>query len=82
MDTAPIGNLGERMKKRAEEYSYQAVFTAPEAQVLVVDDNSINRKVFTNLLKATKVMIDEAAGAWSVLGWQGKSNMMLYFWII
>lgn len=62
INTEPIGNLGERIKKRATEYSYRAVFTAPEAQVLVVDDNSVNRKVFTNLLKETKVMIDEAAG--------------------
>ena len=62
IDAEPIGNLGERIKKRATEYSYRAVFTAPEAQVLVVDDNSVNRKVFTNLLKETKVMIDEAAG--------------------
>ena len=62
MDAEPIGNLGERIKKRALEYSYQAAFTAPEAQVLVVDDNAVNRKVFANLLKETRVMIDEAAG--------------------
>ncbi len=40
IDAEPIGNLGERIKKRATEYSYQAAFTAPQAQVLVVDDNS------------------------------------------
>lgn len=62
IDAEPIGNLGERIKKRATEYSYQAAFTAPQAQVLVVDDNSVNRKVFAGLLKETKVMVDEAAG--------------------
>lgn len=62
MNKEPIGNLGERIRKRATEYSYQAAFTAPQAQVLVVDDNSVNRKVFVSLLKATKVMVDEAAG--------------------
>ncbi len=79
MDTAPIGNLGERMKKRAEEYSYQAVFTAPEAQVLVVDDNSVNRKVFTNLLKATKVMIDEAAGGMECIRLAGEKQYDVIF---
>ena len=54
--------MGERIRKRATEYSYQAAFTAPQAQVLVEDDNSVNRKVFVSLLKATKVMVDEAAG--------------------
>jgi len=62
VNAEPIGNLGERIRKRATEYSYQVAFTAPKAQVLVVDDNAVNRKVFANLLKATKVAIDEAAG--------------------
>jgi len=35
-------------------------FTAPEAKILVVDDNRMNLKVFTNLLKNTKMQIFEA----------------------
>ena len=42
--------------------TYSAEFTAPEAKVLVVDDNEMNRKVFKNLLKKTKVIISEASG--------------------
>ncbi|RKI38087.1 response regulator [bacterium D16-51] len=79
MDTAPIGNLGERIKKRAAEYSYQAVFTAPDARVLVVDDNSVNRKVFTNLLKATKVVIDEAAGGMECIRLAGEKQYDVIF---
>lgn len=67
IDTEPIGNLGERIKERAAVYSYQAKFTAPKAQVLVVDDNSVNRRVFANLLKATEVIIDEAGGGMECL---------------
>lgn len=61
MDKEPIGNLEERIRQQATEYSYDVTFTAPEAQILVVDDNAVNRKVFVNLLKATKVKIDEAS---------------------
>lgn len=56
----PIGNLDERIKKLAAQQKYEVSFQAPEAHILVVDDNSINRKVFVNLLKQTKVQIDEA----------------------
>lgn len=57
----PIGNLEQRIKNQTTEHTYQVMFTAPEAEVLVVDDNVVNRRVFVNLLKATKIKIDEAA---------------------
>lgn len=61
IDFEPIGNLEERIRQQAVGYSYNVMFTAPKANILVVDDNAINRKVFVNLLKETKVNIDEAA---------------------
>ncbi len=61
IDAEPIGNLEERIRQQTLEYNYDVTFTAPEAHVLVVDDNTINRKVFINLLKETKIKIDEAA---------------------
>lgn len=61
VDKEPIGNLEERIRQQATDYSYNAMFTAPEAEILVVDDNPVNRKVFINLLKATKVKIDGAS---------------------
>ena len=60
VDAEPIGNLEERLKEQTVQYTYDATFIAPDAHVLVVDDNTINRKVFRNLLKQTKVQIDEA----------------------
>lgn len=62
VDAEPIGNLEKRIREQAVGYSYHVTFTAPKAHILVVDDNSINRKVFVNLLKETKVNIDEASG--------------------
>lgn len=36
-------------------------FTAPEARVLIVDDNDMNRVVLSALMKETKVRVDQAA---------------------
>ena len=60
IDSTPVGNLEERIKKHSTEYSYMAAFTAPDAELLVVDDNATNLKVFVNLLKCTKVNVDVA----------------------
>lgn len=60
VSSEPIGDLEERIKRLPSEYQYSASFTAPEAHILVVDDNAINRNVFMGLLKQTKVNIDEA----------------------
>lgn len=60
IDKEPIGDLEERIKNLANNYSYDASFIAPNARILSVDDNKINRKVFMQLLKDTKVQIDEA----------------------
>ena len=79
IDAEPIGDLGERIKKRATEYSYQVTFTAPDAKVLVVDDNSMNRKVFANLLKSTGVMIDEAAGGLECIRLVGENQYDVIF---
>ncbi len=39
---------------------YMAKFTAPEARVLIVDDNKMNVMVFTSLIKQTLVKVDSA----------------------
>ena len=57
----PIGTLGDQLKAQDSEPDYQTYFEAPEAKILVVDDNEMNRKVFCSLLKDTKMQIEEAA---------------------
>lgn len=58
VDSTPIGNLEKRIMEQSREYSYTAAFVAPNANVLVVDDNLVNLKVFVNLLKPTRMAID------------------------
>jgi len=56
-----IGNFSERRKKtQTAECSYEATFHAPEAKILVVDDNQMNLLVAKKLLEATGVQITEA----------------------
>lgn len=62
-----IGNFDERSKRLYQEETYQTGFTAPDVKVLLVDDNEINRRVFRNLLKQTRVMITEAASGYECL---------------
>lgn len=53
-----IGNIAARIAQMAEEYEYETTFTAPDARVLVVDDNQTNLLVFRNLLKETELQVD------------------------
>lgn len=67
VDKEPIGDIEERIREQAVEYSYEVSFVAPEAKILVVDDNQVNRKVFFNLLKEQQMEIHEAAGGFACL---------------
>lgn len=58
VDATPIGKLEEHIE--TEKFEYQHAFEAPEARILLVDDNELNRRVFVGLLKETKIQIDEA----------------------
>lgn len=57
MTVAEYQNKNEQLKDKKQRTSS---FTAPQAKILVVDDNLINRKVFTKLLEPTEIQIDQA----------------------
>ncbi|MBO5373251.1 MAG: response regulator [Lachnospiraceae bacterium] len=67
VDKEPIGDIEERIREQVVEYNYEVSFVAPEAKILVVDDNQVNRKVFLNLLKELQMEIHEAAGGLACL---------------
>ncbi len=61
MDETPIGALDVVVKKKAANRErYRQSFEAPEARILIVDDNEMNLTVAAKLLKKTKVQIDTA----------------------
>lgn len=57
----PLGDYQSAYQKLlSKRKTYQKTFTAPEAEVLVIDDNPMNLMVFKSLLKQTLVRIDTA----------------------
>ena len=79
VDKEPIGDVEERIREQVAEYSYEVSFVAPQAKILVVDDNQINRKVFLNLLKELQMEIHEAAGGFACLDMVAKQSYDLIF---
>ncbi|MCR5397955.1 MAG: DegV family EDD domain-containing protein [Lachnospiraceae bacterium] len=60
-DSREIGELNiEERHEMNERTHYKRRFEAPEAKILVVDDNSSNIMVVTKLLRDTKVNVDSA----------------------
>ncbi|WP_295919103.1 ATP-binding protein [Anaerovibrio lipolyticus] len=57
----PLGDYKISVNVLLKEHrNYKEKFTAPDADVLVVDDNPMNLTVFKSLLKRTKIKIDTA----------------------
>ena len=58
----PIGVLDFTVRRKAENRKlYKKTFEAPEAKVLIVDDNNMNLTVAKKLLRDTKVQVDTAS---------------------
>ena len=58
----PLGNVEELDRTvSSSEPQNEESFTAPDANVLVVDDNQMNLVVFRNLLKKTGIQVDMAS---------------------
>ena len=55
----PIGEFKERIEEAIGPYVPQ--FVAPDAEILIVDDNPMNLSVIKSLLKATKMFITTAS---------------------
>ncbi len=60
IDPTPIGDFESRVHQIAQDYSYNTKFYAPDAKILIVDDNIVNLKVLRNLLKETKIQVTDA----------------------
>lgn len=75
----PLGEFNERLLSANEEKSHTDGYIAPDAKVLVVDDNEINRKVFRNLLKRTQINVYEAGGGEECLAILKKQQFDIVF---
>ncbi|MBQ1868630.1 hybrid sensor histidine kinase/response regulator, partial [Selenomonas sp.] len=58
----PLGDYKAAYQALLKGYKkYQEKFTAPDAMVLMVDDNPMNLTVFKSLVKKTKIKVDTAS---------------------
>ncbi|MBR0260179.1 MAG: response regulator [Selenomonadaceae bacterium] len=60
IDKNPIGNYEEERKKHVDKSGEKKYLTAEGARVLAVDDNDMNLKVISGLLKRNKIFPDLA----------------------
>ncbi len=61
VDITPIGNYDERLEKaRTDMETFKPVLIAPDANVLIVDDNEMNLEVITALMRETRINISTA----------------------
>ena len=68
MGKKAIGKFEEKIiAEKPKTNTYKVSFVAPNAKILVVDDNEMNLLVATSLLKATKIKVDTAMnGKWAL----------------
>jgi len=77
-DDQPIGNFVEKIKRLgSEEDTYSQLFEAPEARILLVDDNKMNLSVASLLLKQTKIQIVTAGGGREAIKKMGQQQFDL-----
>ena len=62
-----VGSFEDKMQSISKQDTYKVSFIAPDAKILVVDDNEMNLLVATSLLKATKIQIDTAMSGMEAL---------------
>ena len=62
IDKTPVGDYEERHLKRSDKSSRKNFLVAAEARILVVDDNDMNLKVMSGLLKRNKIVPALAGG--------------------
>ena len=67
VDAAPIGDYEIKAKEAKDKEDDDKYVYAPDARLLAVDDNDMNLKVITNLLKLNGIVPDRAASGAAAL---------------
>ena len=61
IDGSPIGDFNAYLKKAmAQAEEYRPILVAPEAKILIVDDNEMNLDVIAGLLNSTRIKLTTA----------------------
>lgn len=79
LDNKPIGDFKKSKKSIEPERTGPSALTAPDAKVLLVDDNRVNRKVFVSLMKITKIQVTEAESGPDAVALASKQHFDIIF---
>ena len=76
----PVGSFDEALRRSlAGRKKYRERFTAPDAEILVVDDTPMNIDVFVSLLKKTLMRIDTASSGDECIALAAKKKYDIIF---
>lgn len=79
INSEQLGDFNEKNIREIKEEANAISFIAPDAKILVVDDNAMNRKVFKGLLKETQIKVYEAGSGDLCLTMLQKLNVDIVF---
>ena len=79
MKHSTVGEMEEILAKKSDKKEADVRFIAPDAKLLVVDDNKMNRIVLLKLLKRIKVQVDDAESGADALNLMEKTKYDLVF---
>lgn len=79
IDSTPVGEISDDQAEKKTTVRGQKLIYAPEARVLIVDDNNMNLKVFAGLVKDTGIKVDTALSGSEALGYTLKNKYDLIF---
>lgn len=79
VEAQPIGDYAKRLEKSKGPSENTTNLYAPEARVLVVDDNAMNRKVAKNLMKLNGIVPDEASSGMEAIEMIGENTYDIVF---
>lgn len=79
IDSSEIGDVTNRGHHISKAEKYRASFSAPEAKILMVDDNAVNRKLFINQLKESQVQAEVLASGFECLEYVTKNHYDIIF---
>ena len=78
-EETPIGDYERRLKESSLHKDKEDVIIAPNARILVIDDNEMNLKVARNLLKLCGIKPEEAASGKEAISFMEKNTYDIVF---